>query len=82
MGGLIFAAVFTRYDGWVLGAAVWCMVTWQLWRAGAVWRRVARAFAVFTLLAVAGPVLWLVVQPAFLSRSAGLYARAVLGAGD
>jgi hypothetical protein len=59
LGGLIFAAVFTRYDGWVLGAAVWCVVTWQLWRAGAVWRRVARMYAVFTLLAVAGPALWL-----------------------
>lgn len=59
LGLLIFAAVFTRYDGWVLGAAVWCVVTWQLWRAGVLWRRVAPAFAVFTLLAVSGPVLWL-----------------------
>ena len=59
LGLLIFAAVFTRYDGWVLGAAVWCVVTWQLWRAREMWRRVAPAFAVFTLLAVAGPVLWL-----------------------
>jgi hypothetical protein len=59
LGFLIMAAVFTRYDGWVLGAAVWCIVTWKLWRAGALWRRVAPAFAVFTLLAVSGPVLWL-----------------------
>jgi hypothetical protein len=59
LGVLIFAAVFTRYDGWVLGAAVWCVLTWQLWRAGELWRRVAPAFAMFTLLAVAGPVLWL-----------------------
>jgi hypothetical protein len=59
LGGLIFAAVFTRYDGWVLGAAVWGVVTWQLWRAGAVWRRVAWGYAVFTLLAVTGPLLWL-----------------------
>ena len=59
LGLLIFAAVFTRYDGWVLGAAVWCVVTWQLWRAGELWRRVGLAFAMFTLLAVAGPVLWL-----------------------
>ena len=59
LGALIFAAVFTRYDGWVVGAAVWCMVTWQLWRARELWRRVVPAFAVFTLLAVAGPVLWL-----------------------
>ena len=59
LGLLIFAAVFTRYDGWVLGAAAWCVVTWQLWSAGGLWRRVAPSFAVFTLLAVAGPVLWL-----------------------
>lgn len=59
LGLLIFAAVFTRYDGWILGAAVWCVVTWQLWRAGGLWRRVAPAFAVFTLLIVAGPLLWL-----------------------
>jgi hypothetical protein len=59
LGLLIFAAVFTRYDGWVLGAAVWCVVTWQLRRAGGLRRRVGAAFAVFTLLAVAGPVLWL-----------------------
>jgi Dolichyl-phosphate-mannose-protein mannosyltransferase len=59
LGALIFAAVFTRYDGWVVGAAVWCVVTWQLWRARDLWRRIVPAFAVFTLLAVAGPVLWL-----------------------
>jgi energy-coupling factor transporter transmembrane protein EcfT len=59
LGGLILAAVFTRYDGWVLGAAVWCVVTWQLWRAGAMWRQVARSYRVFTLLAALGPALWL-----------------------
>jgi hypothetical protein len=59
LGLVIFAAVFTRYDGWVLGAAAWCVVTWQLWRAGELWRRVAPAFAVFTLLTVSGPMLWL-----------------------
>jgi hypothetical protein len=59
LGLLIFAAVFTRYDGWVLGAAVWCVVTWHLRRAPEMWRRVVPAFAAFTLLAVAGPLLWL-----------------------
>jgi hypothetical protein len=59
LGVLIFAAVFTRYDGWVMGAAVWCVVTWQLWRADGMWRKVAPAFAVFTVLAVSGPLLWL-----------------------
>jgi len=59
LGLLIFAAVFTRYDGWVLGAAAWCVVAWELWRADGLWRRVAPAFAIFTVLAVAGPLLWL-----------------------
>jgi hypothetical protein len=59
LGWLILAGVLTRYDGWVLGAAVWCVVTWQLWRAGAMWRRVTRPYRVFTLLAVLGPALWL-----------------------
>jgi hypothetical protein len=65
LGLLIFAAVFTRYDGWVLGAAAWCVVTWHLWRAREMWRRVAPSFAVFTLLAVAGPVLWLAYNQHF-----------------
>jgi hypothetical protein len=59
LGLLIIAAVFTRYDGWVLGAAVWCVVAWQLLRAREIGRRVIPAFAMFTLLALAGPVLWL-----------------------
>jgi len=59
LGAIIFAAVFTRYDGWVLGAAAWCIVTWQLWRVGELRRRVVPAYAAFTLLAVAGPSLWL-----------------------
>jgi hypothetical protein len=59
LGWLVFAAVFTRYDGWVLGALVWCVVTWNLWRAREVWRRVVPAFAIFTLLVVSGPLLWL-----------------------
>jgi hypothetical protein len=58
LGLLIFAAVFTRYDGWVLGAAVWCVVTWQLWRVRGMWRRVVPSFVVFTLLALSGPMLW------------------------
>lgn len=68
VGLLIFAATMTRYDGWVLGAAVWCVVAWVLLKmpaeqAGS--RKAARArgsvwpvFAVFTVLAVAGPLLW------------------------
>lgn len=55
---LILAAVFTRYDGWVLGAVVWCVLTWQLARRRDVWRAVSTPYVIFTLLAVAGPVSW------------------------
>jgi hypothetical protein len=59
LGVLILAAVFTRYDGWVLGAAVWCMVAWEVWRVRGSRAEVRKAFVTFTVLAVAGPVLWL-----------------------
>jgi hypothetical protein len=59
IGLLLFAAVMTRYDGWVLAAAVWCLLTWRLWRSKALWRTVAPSFALFTTLTLAGPVLWL-----------------------
>ena len=62
---LILAAVFTRYDGWILGAAVWCVLTWELARNRAVWRRVAPSFVVFTILTVAGPVSWLAYNQHF-----------------
>jgi hypothetical protein len=65
LGLLILAAVFTRYDGWILGAAVWCVLTVALTRSGDVWRKVAPSFAVFTLLAIAGPVSWLAYNQHF-----------------
>jgi hypothetical protein len=62
---LIVAAVFTRYDGWILGAAAWCIVTWCLARNPAVWRKVAPSFIVFTLLAAAAPLSWLAYNQHF-----------------
>ncbi len=58
-GALILGQVFTRYDGWIVGAAVWCCLGWELWRSdAAVRRRVMPMFGVFTVLCVTGPVLW------------------------
>ena len=62
---VVVAAVFTRYDGWVLGAVVWCLLTWELSRHRDVWRRVDPAFVVFTLLVVAGPISWLAYNQHF-----------------
>lgn len=58
LGLLILAAVLTRYDGWILGAAVWCVIAWQLARAKEMLTRASVPFAVFTVLAIAGPLLW------------------------
>jgi hypothetical protein len=65
MGLFILAAVFTRYDGWVLGAVVWCAVAWELRRKRDVWRAVAPFFVVFTVLTVAGPLSWLAYNQHF-----------------
>lgn len=59
IGIFVLAAVYTRYDGWILGAAVWCVVTFALARRRDVWRQVVPSFVVFTLLVVAGPIGWL-----------------------
>jgi len=64
LGLLIMAAVFTRYDGWIFGAAVWCLIAWQLWRSP-IRQQATLGFAVFTLLAVAGPVMWLAYNQHF-----------------
>jgi hypothetical protein len=65
LGLFILAAVFTRYDGWILGAAVWCVLTVTLARRRDVWRRVVPSFAVFTVLAIAGPISWIVFNQHF-----------------
>ncbi len=58
-GVMVLLEVFTRYDGWVMGALVWCCIAWAVWRCEAgLRRRVLPAFSVFTLLCVAGPLLW------------------------
>ncbi len=62
---LIVAAVFTRYDGWIMGAAVWCVLTWTLSRNPDLWRRVVPSFTVFTVLTVAGPLSWLAYNQHF-----------------
>ena len=65
LGIFILAAVFTRYDGWILGAAVWCVVTFCLAREREVWRSVGSSFIVFTLLVIAGPISWLAYNQHF-----------------
>ncbi|MGH9596863.1 MAG: ArnT family glycosyltransferase, partial [Edaphobacter sp.] len=61
----ILAAVYTRYDGWILGTAVWCVVTFTLARHRDVWRRVIPSFVLFTLLVISGPISWLAYNQHF-----------------
>jgi hypothetical protein len=58
LGGLILAATMTRYDGWILGAAVWCVVAWKLAKNPVVTQTVLSGFVVFTILVAAGPLFW------------------------
>jgi hypothetical protein len=61
----ILAAVYTRYDGWVLGATVWCVLTFTLACYRDVWRKVAPSFVFFTLMVVTGPISWLAYNQHF-----------------
>ena len=58
LGPLIFAAVMTRYDGWILGAVVWCVVGWSLFKRPVMRGKLLPVFGFFTLVTVAGPVSW------------------------
>jgi len=61
----VVAAVYTRYDGWILGAIVWCVLTYSLARRRDVWRKVSFSFLVFTILVIAGPLGWLAYNQHF-----------------
>lgn len=64
-GVLIVAAVYTRYDGWILGALVWCALAWRLAKHRTLWRPLAWPFAVMSVLAVAAPLSWLAYNAHF-----------------
>lgn len=65
LGLLILAAVLTRYDGWVFGAMVWCVIAWKIFRAEKLRPQVTFCFGIFTLLSVASPILWLAYNQHF-----------------
>jgi len=49
--------VFTRYDGWIIGAIVWLTIAVAWWRSP-LREKTRAAFVVFTVLCVAGPLFW------------------------
>jgi hypothetical protein len=58
-GLLVLGQVLTRYDGWIVGAAVWACFAWGVWKSSAeVRRRVLPTFILFTVICAAGPLLW------------------------
>ncbi|SEC17646.1 hypothetical protein [Terriglobus roseus] len=58
-GLLTMAMVFTRYDGWVLGAAIWLALTLAWWRSSDATKQATRtSLLVMTVLSALGPALW------------------------
>jgi hypothetical protein len=58
-GLLILAQVYTRYDGWIVGAIIWLCFAVSLWKSEAMIRRaLAPWFVLFTVICVAGPISW------------------------
>jgi len=63
---LLVAAVYTRYDGWIFAAAVWCIALVLLLRHDAKKSRSVRnAFLIFTVLLAAAPIGWLAFNAHF-----------------
>ena len=82
-GLLVLGMVFTRYDGWIIGAVVWSCFCWEVSKTERnVRRQVLPAFVICTVLCVAGPLLMVLVQPSFRRRLAGLFAWAILCEAD
>ena len=58
-GLLIFGQVFTRYDGWIIGAIIWLCFAYAIFTsADDLRRRMRPHFILFTILVAAGPLLW------------------------
>jgi hypothetical protein len=58
-GLLTMAMVFTRYDGWIVGAVIWIVLALAWWRSAEQTRQATKvAFIAMTVLTVAGPLLW------------------------
>lgn len=58
-GVLILLMVFTRYDGWIFGAAVWALMLYVVLSSESEMRhKAAPFFILFSLICVAGPLLW------------------------
>jgi len=58
-GLVLFAAVFTRYDGWIFASFAWLVAAVAMLR-GKRWRgRAGGAFLLFTVMLAVAPLLWM-----------------------
>jgi len=58
-GLLVIGMVFTRYDGWIVGAAEWVCLAWAMWKANPeVRKKTQSVFLIFTAMCAAGPLAW------------------------
>jgi hypothetical protein len=59
-GLLILGQVYTRYDGWIVGAVLWLCFAVTLWKGdGAMRKPLMPFFVLFTVICIAGPISWL-----------------------
>ena len=58
-GVVLVAAVFTRYDGWILAFLAWLVALVKMLRAGAWKSRAGGAFVLFTVMIAVAPVIWM-----------------------
>lgn len=82
-GVVTLAMVLTRYDGWIVGAVVWVVIALAWYRSEPRIRDKSQtALIVMTLLALAGPALWLsynaVYQHDWLDFLRGPYSAAAI----
>ncbi len=58
-GLLTMAMVFTRYEGWIIGATIWIVLALRWWQSSPETKQGTKpAFFIMTALVVAGPLLW------------------------
>jgi len=56
---LILGQVFTRYDGWIIGAVIWLCFAYAIFTSSQdIRRRMRPHFILFTIIVAAGPLLW------------------------
>ena len=59
LGGVLVAAVLTRYDGWIYAAVAWLIATVLMFRVWDSKDRKTGAWLLFTTMVVAAPLFWI-----------------------